>query len=58
MITHEATLIIPTYDPYNLKPYPRDIKPGAYSQAKVKKLLKKHKDNHGALQFIWDMMEE
>ena len=41
----ETELIIPDYDPYNPKPYPGDIKPGYYSQAKVKKLLKKHKDN-------------
>ena len=43
MIKNETELIIPDYDPYNPKPYPGDIKPGYYSQAKVKKLLKKHK---------------
>ena len=58
MITDETELIIPNYDPYNPKPYPGDIKPGSYSKAKVKKLLKKHKDNPEALQFIQDMMEE
>ena len=58
MITDETELIIPDYDPYNPKPYPGDIKPGYYSQAKVKKLLKKHKDNPEALQFLRDMMEE
>ena len=45
----ETELIIPDYDPYNPKPYPGDIKPGYYSQAKVKRLLKKPKDNPGTL---------
>ena len=54
----ETELIIPDYDPYNTKPYPGDIKPGNYSQTKVKKLLKKHKDNPEALQFLRDMLEE
>ena len=58
MITDETELIIPDYDPINPKPYPGDIKPGYYSQVKVKKLLNKHKDNTEALQFIRDMMEE
>ena len=54
----ETELIIPDYDPYNPKPYPGDIKPGSYTEAKVKKLLKKHKYIPIALQFIRDMMEE
>ena len=54
----ETELIIPDYDAYNPKPYPGDIKPGYYSQAKVKKLLKQHKDNPEALQFLQDMLEE
>jgi hypothetical protein len=54
----ETELIIPDYDPINPKPYPGDIKPGSYNQAKVKNLLKKHKDNPEALQFLQDMMEE
>ena len=58
MINHETELIIPDYDPVNPKPYPGDIKPGYYSKVKVKELLKKHKDNPEALQFIQDMMEE
>ena len=58
MIKDQTELIIPDYDPYNPKPYPGDIKPGSYSEAKVKKLLKKHQDNPEALQFIQDMMEE
>ena len=58
MTTNETELIIPDYDPCNPKPYPGDIKPGYCSKAKVKKLLKKHKDNPEALQFLRDMMEE
>ena len=58
MIDNETELIIPDYDPYNPKPYPGNIKPGTYSQAKVKKLLKKHKDNPEALEFIRYMLEE
>jgi hypothetical protein len=54
----ETELIIPDYDPYNPKPYPGNIKPGSYNKAKVKKLLKKHKDNLAALRFIRDMLEE
>ena len=54
----ETELIIPDYDPYNPQPYPGDIKPGYYTKAKVKKLLKKHKDNPEALQFLQDMLEE
>jgi len=55
---NETELIIPDYDPSNPIPYPGDIKPGYYSQAKVKKLLKKHKDNPEALQFLRNMLEE
>ena len=58
MITHETELIIPDYEPYNPKPYPGDIKPGYYSATKVKKLLKKHKDNPEGLQFLRDMLED
>jgi hypothetical protein len=58
MIAEDTELIIPDYDPYSPKPYPGDIKPGYYSEAKVKKLLKKHKDNPEALKFLRDMMEE
>jgi hypothetical protein len=35
--------------PYDPKLYPGDIKPGYYSQVKVKKLLKKHKANVEAI---------
>ena len=58
MIDNETELIIPDYDPYNPQSYPGDIKPGYYSQAKVKKLLKKQKDNPATLQFLQDMREE
>ena len=57
MIT-DTELIIPDYDPYDPKPYPGDIKPDSYNKAKVKKLLKKHKNSPEAIQFIRDMMEE
>ena len=53
----KRTIIIPDYDPYNPKPYPGNIKPGCYRRSEIKKLLKKHKDNPEALQFIRDMLE-
>jgi len=56
-VSVETIIIIPDYDPYNAKPYPGDIKPGYYIKSEVKKLLKKHKNNPEALQFISDMME-
>ncbi|MGA2527483.1 MAG: hypothetical protein ABSF79_12850 [Smithellaceae bacterium] len=58
MITDETELIIPAYDPYNPKSYPGDIKPGYYSQTKVKRLITKFKDNPEALHFLRDMLEE
>lgn len=58
MITDETELIIPAYDPYNPKSYPGDIKPGYYNKTKVKKLLKKHRDNLEAIKFLQDMLEE
>jgi hypothetical protein len=58
MITHETELIIPDYDPINPKTYPGDIKPGYYTEAKVKKLFKKNKDNPEAIKFLRDMLEE
>ena len=58
MIYDETELIIPDYDPYEPKPYPGNIKPGYYNKARVTRLLKKHKDNPAALQFLRDMMEE
>jgi hypothetical protein len=54
MITDETELIIPDYDPNNPKSYPGDTKPGYYSQSKVKKLQKKHKDSYRlATGFLW-----
>ena len=58
MIKDQTELIIPDYDPYDPKSYTGAIKPGSYSQVKVKKLLNKHKGNPKALQFLRDMMEE
>ena len=58
MIKNETELIIPDYDQYDPKSYPRNIKPGSYSKAQVKNLLKKHKNNPEALQFLRDMIEE
>lgn len=58
MIKNETELLIPDYDPINPKPHPGNIKPGTFSQAKVKRLLKKHEDNPEVLQFLRDMMEE
>ena len=57
MSDKETELIIPDYDPINPQLYPGDIKPGTYSKAKVNALLKKHKENLDALQFLRDMME-
>jgi hypothetical protein len=54
----ETELIIPDYDPYNPQPYPGDIKPGSYTEAEVKKLRKKHKNNPDALQLLRDMRED
>ena len=54
----ETDLIIPDYDLHNPKPYPGDIKPGYYTKAQVKRLLKRHKDNPAALQFLQDVLEE
>ncbi len=54
----ERGVIIPDYDPYNPKPYPGDIKPGYYSKAEVKKLIRKYRHNPEAIQFIRDMLEE
>ena len=56
-VPDDETIIIPEYDPYNPKPYPEDIKPNCYRRSEIRKLLKKHKDNPEALQFIRDMLE-
>ena len=56
-VSVEAKIIIPDYDPDKAEPYPGDIKPGCYRRSEIKKLLKKHKDNPKALQFLRDMLE-
>ena len=56
-VSGEVIIIIPDYDPYNAKPYPGNIKPGSYRKSEIKKLIKKHKGNPEALQFIRDMLE-
>jgi hypothetical protein len=56
-VPDEEMIIIPDYDPYNPKPYPGDIKPGRYRPSEIKKLIKKHKNNPEALQFLRDMLE-
>lgn len=38
--------------------YPGDIKPGYYTRNQVVDLLRKHKDNPEAIQFLADMLEE
>ena len=38
--------------------YPGDIEPGTYSLNEVVELLRKHKGNPDAIQFIADMLEE
>jgi uncharacterized membrane protein YukC len=58
METQKPRRVIPDYDPYNPESYPRDIKPGYYSEVEFDDLLEKHKDNTEALQFIQDMLEE
>jgi hypothetical protein len=57
MLNKMKEVIIPDYDPYDPKPYPGDIKPGEYSQAEIKALLKRHKGNAEAIQFLKDMVE-
>ena len=56
-VPDDETIIIPDYDPYNQQPYPGDIKPGCYRRSEIKKLIRKHKDNPEALQFLRDMLE-
>lgn len=56
-MTDEFTLLIPEYDPEDEKPYPGDIKPGKYGLSDLVALLREHKDNPDAIQFIADMLE-
>jgi hypothetical protein len=38
--------------------FPAGFRPGRYGQQEVVEMLRKHKDNPEAVQFIADMMEE
>ena len=49
-----VVVLIPDFDPDDPKPYPGGIKPGEYN---AEDLLREHKDDPEALQFITDMME-
>jgi hypothetical protein len=51
-------LLIPDYDPNEEERYPGDIKPGRYNLAAVVALLRRHKNDPDAIQFIADMLEE
>lgn len=50
-------LLIPDYDEDDPQPYSGDINPGWYSQAEFVELLRRHKDNPDAIQFLADMLE-
>ena len=52
---HQLLEVVPNSP---LGSYPGDIKPGYYSQTKVKRLITKFKDNPEALHFLRDMLEE
>lgn len=54
----EPILVIPDYDPYEPKPYPGGIVPGEYTLSGLVELLRKHKNNPEAIQFIADLLEE
>ncbi len=49
-------LLIPEYETDGER-YPGDIQPGEYSVNEVVEMLRKHKDNPDAIQFIADMLE-
>ena len=49
-----VVVLIPDFDPDDPKPYPGGIEPGEYN---AEDLLREHKDDPEALQFITDMME-
>lgn len=51
-------LIVPDYDPLDPQPYAGDIRPGTYTLNETVALLRQHKDDPEAIQFIADMMEE
>lgn len=51
-------LLIPDHETDQDEGYPGDIEPGIYSLNEVVELLRKHKGNPDAIQFIADMLEE
>ena len=51
-------LLIPDYGDESDERYPGDMVPGIYSLNEVVELLRKHKENPDAIQFIADMLEE
>ncbi len=50
-----TVLIVPALE--KGQTYPGDIKPGSYNWADLIGLLRRHKDNPAAIQFLADMME-
>lgn len=54
----DVELTIPTYDPEHPAPYPGNIQPGTYGVAGIVSLLRTHRFNPLAVQFIADMLEE
>ncbi len=55
----KCLLVVPDYCAHcGQTKYPGDIKPGAYTTNEVVALLRKHKHNPEAIQFIADMLEE
>ena len=51
-------LVVPLPDPNDPKPYPGRIAPGDYTRNEVVELLRAHRENPNAIQFIADMLEE
>ena len=51
-------LLLPDHGDEPDERYPGDIEPGIYSLNEVVELLRKHKRNPDAIQFIADMLEE
>lgn len=54
---HRYTLLIPDLDEAG-QSYPGGIRPGRYDINQVVGLLRRHKENPEAVQFLADMMEE
>lgn len=52
-------LLVPDYCPSGKeRKYPGGIKPGSYTTNEVVALLRQHKHNPAAIQFLADMLEE